>query len=494
MRLTAHAQARPGDALTLWVGVFGAADPPLPRFVVAGVVTAPRAPLAWFPIRDGSADANNGSAQNHQLRATLPLPAGVERFDVRVEVDGAAPCEFRSAALPTVLSGDRERPFNLLLCSCYYQPNDKGTLLRDTVARIPQEIDLTLMAGDQVYLDLPTGENLPDTAPALARALGRKYERNWSAASLVDSHGRAIPGLDAVLQRAPVVCLPDDHEYWNNFPFFQAQLGNLYSAAGRRRWTDAAQALFEDYQLGGAPGGSATREIEVAPIRMLFLDLRSRRDGAFDRMTDAAGEQALRDWTERLIADRQHGPAIGLLSSGQALLIDTPGAAAKHVADAEMPNYAQFAVVEDCLGRLADAGVPVLYLTGDVHWSRVARATDSIRGRDLLFEVIASPSRLIDTVGSDQWHDVTNALSGVFGKKDPWPHHGSAPKDILAKFGADGRFKPSEVARLRGDCVAVVSLSRRAASIDLTVTYYAVHADPAIAAPVVVGPITLLAD
>lgn len=493
MRLSAHAQARPGGELVLWVGVFGAAEPPLPRFVVAGVASAALAPLAWFPIRDGKADAA-GRPLNHQLRARLPMPDTADRFEVRVEIDGAAPCVFRSAALPTALSTDRERPFNLLLCSCYFQPNDKGTRLGDIVRRLPQPIDLTLMAGDQVYLDLPTGEDLPNAEPALSQALGRKYERNWTASTLVDSHGRSIPGLDTVLQRAPVVCLPDDHEYWNNFPFFQAQLGNLYSAAGRNRWRDAAQALFEDYQLGGAPGDSATRELAMAPLRMLFIDLRSRRDANLVDMTDAAGEQALRGWTERLIADRRNGPAIGLLSSGQALLIDTPGAAARHVADAEMSNYAQFALIRKCLGELADAGVPVLYLTGDVHWSRVARATDAGSGRDLLFEVIASPSRLIDTVGSDQWHGVVDAVKGVFGARDPWPRHGSAPKDILARFGDGGRFRPTEIARRRGDCVAVVSLSRRASSVDLTVTYYAVHDDPAIAAPVVIGPITLLAD
>ncbi|MCP5995700.1 hypothetical protein NL385_26535, partial [Klebsiella pneumoniae] len=90
-------------------------------------------------------------------------------------------------------------------------------------------------------------------------------------------------------------------------------------------------------------------------------------------------------------------PAVGLLSSGQALLIEKPGRWSRKLADMEMPNYDDFPVLTSALAALFAQGIPVLYVTGDVHWGRIVEGRNP-RGKVMFYEVIASPSRLIDTV------------------------------------------------------------------------------------------------
>src|SRR5204863_9991778 len=101
-------------------------------------------------------------------------------------------------------------------------------------------------------------------------------------------------------------------------------------------------------------------------------------------------------WEADLMADRAAGkPAFGLLSSGQALFTSPTDESKREQQDAEMTNYAQFDLVVRTLERLSSAGVPVIYVTGDVQWGRASQARDLTRDERMVYEVIASPSRLI---------------------------------------------------------------------------------------------------
>ena len=93
------------------------------------------------------------------------------------------------------------------------------------------------------------------------------------------------------------------------------------------------------------------------------------------------------------------------------------------VGDYELPDYGDFPEIVTSLRRLTDAGRPVLCLTGDVHWGRVATAQNVATSRMSFAEVISSPASLVSTVGVDQAKKVINVIGGLFGKKNDWPRH-----------------------------------------------------------------------
>jgi hypothetical protein len=483
MDLKAYAHAAPQGQLRIWVGVFGVTTPPALRFQIDGATCQPeglpQGETGLYVIRDHR-------GRNHQGLFEFKVPLGGRRHRVDVFA-GAQTYTLITQSLPDHLPGTLDGEFHLLLTSCYFQPNDGGGLLGTVVQQLRRQPDMVLLAGDQVYLDLPLFEDLPEAEDALARAVGDKYFKNWTSDTL------GIPGLAPVLSRAPVVCLPDDHEFWNNFPYKQKQLPNLWRSEVKERWKRSALALYQDYQVGGKPQAvprGAVR-INVLPMRMLFVDMRCARDDQFNTLMSPDARAALMQWADDLLKAHQHGePAVGLLSSGQALFITPPlEESKKRDVDAEMGNYREFDDVLAQIGRLTDAGIPVVYVTGDVHWSRVAKATDAISNRTLLYEVICSPSRLISTPLADTFKEFKSLVGGIFGPKDPWPRHPALDK-LPDGMGPNRRYRPTQELGRRGDQVAVLSFTG-GANVSMSVTYYAIHDDKGLAKSQTVGPYVL---
>lgn len=488
MMISAWPQVAPAGELRLWLGAFGTEAPPAPSFSVNGQPAAALSPVAWRAIRDREVGAG-GRPANHQAVVRLAAQ-GPDRPHRITIVAGGSRIERTVHTPPAEVPSTLDGSFNLLLASCYFQPEDAGGLLGTIVSQLPVRPHMTLLAGDQVYLDLPLFEDLPEREPALSRALGDKYRRNWTSAAL------GIAGLEPVLTRAPTLCIPDDHEFWNNFPFKQVQLPGTWTPERRALWQAAAQALYEDYQQGGAPGSApAAWRVDVAPLAMLVLDTRCARRDDLDApgtLMAPGAVEALATWEADLLAARASTtPRIGLLASGQALFVDRPGTTDAKLKDAELANYAQFDLVERTLERLADAGVPVVYATGDVHWGRVSEALHLPSGRRLLHEVICSPSRLIETPFADQKAQLANTLRGLFGRRQTWPRHAEPPAPP-ARFGRARRFAPTQVFGRRGDQVALLQFTRAGHGLELRVSYHAIHPDPAVARPETVGPFTLL--
>ena len=505
MTLTAWPQVPAPGELQLWVGLFGADQPAPPLFAIDGQPTTPLAAPLWSPIRDRRSGAQ-GRPINHQAVVRLRAKGPGLSHRITISVAGQS-LDLRTSALPAAVPSLLDGSFNLLLCSCYYQPEDAGGLLGRIVARLPVKPHLTLLAGDQVYLDLPLLEDLPEDEPALSQAIGDKYRRNW----LSDSLG--VAGLQPVLAQAPTACIADDHEFWNNYPFRQAQLPNTWHDGPRGRWAAAAQALFEDFQIGGPPAalgagaGAGTgapvvnapgsRRIDIEPLMILLLDTRCSRQADFNgnnTLMTGAASQALDTWCADLLAARASGAQrVGVLATGQALFVDRPGDAAKKVADAELANYpAPFAQLQQTLGTLADAGVPVVFLTGDVHWSRIASAQHVPSGNTLLYEVICSPARLIATPLADAQKLLANRLKNLFGRGETWPRH-SNPPPIPARFGDRAQFIPKVLCQRKGDNVALLRFSRAGHGLEMQVSYYPIHPDAGAAQPDTRGPFALLA-
>lgn len=417
------------------------------------------------PLGDEVCD-KRGNPLNHRALFRLSWPATAERFQIRVRVSGAdIQATLTSRRPPAHLPGKAAESFNLLLSSCYYQPNDKSHALADVIKSIKPVPDFTLLAGDQVYLDLPSQQNLPADKTRLAQTLGKKYQTNWFSAHLQQ------PGLASVLTHGPVFCVPDDHEFWNNFPLFQVQLENTHSATDRTNWQEVALRLYERYQMSPAQAAGFFRQ-DLAPLCMLFLDARTRRDEQGEQMFNAATRIAIERWADDLLTRKKNNlAAVGLLSSGQALLIEKPGPWARKLADMEMPNYKDFSVLTNALEKLFAAEVPVLYITGDVHWGRIAEGI-SPRGKTLFYEVIASPSRLINTLGSDQLNSVKNIFRT---EPKPFPKHPSAPDDLAGIKLANLELKTKH--RQQGDHVALLRFHAIPGGLEFSVNYICTDPD-----------------
>jgi hypothetical protein len=455
------------DELLIWVGILGVATPPVVDFEVAGQVVVAQLLVPGFePLGDDVTDVR-GKLLNHRAIFKLHWPATSERFKIVVRI-GVVSVALTSKRPPLSLPAKNSSSYNLLLSSCYYQPNDKSQALAGIIQTIKPIPDFTLLAGDQVYLDLPSQQNLPKDKRQLAQTLGKKYQYNWFSAALNQ------PGLADVLRHGPVFCVPDDHEFWNNFPLAQAQLNNTYHASDRQNWCELATRLYQRYQMSPAQAEGFFRQ-DIAPLSMLFLDGRTQRDADGERMFNAATHAAIEGWTQDLLARKQNNePAIGLLSSGQALIIETPGRWARKLADMEMPNYKDFSVVIAALERLFEAGIPVLYVTGDVHWGRIVEGKNQ-RGDVLFYEVIASPSRLIDTSGADQMNTLKNNMRKLFGEGSDFPVHPQPPEDVNAiKFC---RLQLSVQHRQQGDHVALLRFHAIPGGIEFHVDYVCTDAN-----------------
>ncbi|ROH87032.1 hypothetical protein ED236_04900 [Pseudomethylobacillus aquaticus] len=511
MMMVYRMAAAPGT-LYLWVGLFNVPQPAMP---VASTSSAPVNVSIHSPlraIRDGIAD-NDQHPLNHRVVFKLTGLANDQDAEITIR-SGTDLQTLRCRSLPAQVPWAMDGSFNILLCSCYSQPDDGTGLLSKIVSAPHLRPDLTLMMGDQIYGDLPLFEDLPTDTPGLARKLGRKYLNNWRPMQ----QGESGSGLSSVLSKAPSLCVADDHEYWNNYPYRQYQLPKTYTAKGRAQWRAVAQALYQDYQLidpalpidpemdkvvfhntalqvdPARPTLDVVHRLDIDPLKLLVVDLRSDRDPGywqkdfpvsaphaqpFDSLVSPKVMAEMRRWADDLLLAKQNRqPAFGLFSSGQAFLIPPAEEKDREKVDAEMANYRQFnEQIMPIFEQLAAADIPVVYITGDVHWGRLAQARQSGSSHTTLHEVISSPSFVIHVAATDSFKLIGNSVRRLFGQSDPWPRHPSVPQPP----GKVGRltlpqFDPEHGSglRQRGDQIAMLSFRRAGAGIDFDVTYHAV--------------------
>jgi hypothetical protein len=486
MDLVLYQRAAPSDRLRIWAGAFFQTQAPSLTWRLDGAVRTPRALRPIGSVRpDAMLPAN---AQPATIRRAF---AGVYEFD-RLQPDtrytitvesGGERGEWSFRTLPAAVPATVDRWFNLLLVSCFYQAEDVAGLAGTIVARLPAAVrpHLTLLMGDQVYLDLPTQLLFPRDQAGLAEKFETDYRRNWAGPQ----------GYAQVLAAAPSISLPDDHEYWNNFPHVTPIVANTWSEAGRTAWTQAAQALYDGFQFPhtGTPGDSFT--LDVPPLSFFLLDGRTLRDPERRFVLPPAGRAQLDAWAQRVI-DQQ---LFGVFVSGQSLFAEPAGLVAGKLADYEMPNYQDFPAIVRALTRLTDAGRPLLCLTGDVHWGRMTEARDLRTGRAAIREIITSPASLVATIGADQLKGLGPAIGSLFGAPaQPWPRHADPlpPPAYFASAVHANRFPCSvPLHRQRGNHVTLLSFRQSGGGIDLRVAYYPLSPADADRSPAIVGPIQL---
>ncbi|HKQ08979.1 MAG TPA: hypothetical protein VJ464_27910 [Blastocatellia bacterium] len=485
MDIVLYPRVAPGDRVRVWVGVFQAMSAPALAWFINDSPAAPVALRELASVRPddmlpaGADPRNTPRAFTGVYEFSGLTPDTFYRVSVQADGDGRT-LEVRT--LPAAVTPQLDRTFNVLLTSCFHQAEDRGGLASQIVSQLPatSRPHMTLLAGDQVYLDLPTLRDFPDDTAWLAEKFEEDYTANW----------RGPLGYTGVLAAAPSLSIPDDHEYWNNYPHVSPIVQNSFHQAGRERWRAAARRVYEGFQLAYPAKLGEPIVVEVAPLSFFLADTRSNKD--FDRqftMTDEAHQQ-LDDWVSQVIAKQQ----FGVFLSGQSLFRQAAGMLTGTVVDYELPNYGDYGRIMTSLQRLADAGRPALCLTGDVHWGRVVTATDIQTGRTAFAEVISSPASLVTDIGQDTLKKAGAFIGGIFGSKTPWPRHADPqdPPEFLASDALQGRFLCSKLHGQRGNHVVLLMFRQQGGGLELRVKYWPLSLNSQIGAPIEVSPINLL--
>lgn len=255
-----------------------------------------------------------------------------------------------------------ERPFTVALSSCFYPHRDAGRAAAAYKALYQQggvmAPDIKFLVGDQVYLDIGL-DSLSPLPPEIRQRVVEDYALSWQA-------------LGSMLSRGGCWMLPDDHEYWNDYPFYDSLLPTLFMLKlppVRRVWRQAATEAVKNIQQT-----SSFRTFCLGDdLAFCLVDVRSERNQ--DGFVSTAVLQQLLDWLLQLRCP-------GVLVMSQVLL-ENIGAAERNLA-----NFpAQYQAL---LQALSAAQHDIVLLSGDVHFARIAEVR--LAGSDRrLIEVVASP-------------------------------------------------------------------------------------------------------
>jgi hypothetical protein len=328
--------------------------------------------------------------------------------------------EGRVTTLPEMLPSESEKPFTVLLGSCFYGPNDRHGMVGATYHYLSEDRrpDIKVLCGDQVYLDNPWYDtslryNGGNAKPGLFRAkLLEKYLKNWEQVNGEDA------GFRQLLKDGANYFCSDDHEFWNNAPNFGG-VGfiNTLSRGQRCWWHKAARELFEAFQ-----SLEPLMLFDVGRLSFCIADTRINRTINRERFMSTEHFEALKQWIVGL-----QGP--GVLVVGQPMLTgvtsvrrslgEEPTRTIWSFLDRNLSAYAQY---RELVERINRSDHSVVVLTGDVHFGRFACVKPERDSDDAEFaEVISSPMQLV--VAKIKLFEKAKGLSG---------HYKAAPTDHFA--------------------------------------------------------------
>lgn len=264
--------------------------------------------------------------------------------------------------LPDSLPDVTDAPFTVGLGSCFYNHRDGGHAAAAYKAVYENggnaSPDITFLSGDQVYLDIGF-DSLSLIPKEIRERIAMDYAVHWQA-------------LGSILARGGTWMLPDDHEYWNDYPFYDSLLPTLLPlrlSSVRRAWSRASRdgvsniqrsALLETFSIGNE-------------LSFCVADLRSYRRGK--RFLPVQSFTRLCDWARNLECP-------GVLLVSQPLIVGDESL------ERNLRSFPeQYA---DLLSALASSGHDVVLLSGDVHFGRIASVPLGSQGGTLT-EIISSP-------------------------------------------------------------------------------------------------------
>lgn len=263
--------------------------------------------------------------------------------------------------LPTSVPIQGERPFTIALGSCFSNQGDDGQVsatFRALYQRPEWRPDATFLTGDQVYLDIGF-DSLNPIGAMIRKRIANDYARQWQ-------------GLAGIFRAGATWMLPDDHEYWNDYPFNDQPILALQSlklGSVKRAWDSAAREGVENVQRA-----KLLEIINVGnDLSICLANLRSARTP--NGFLPEASFTELTDWARQLRC-----PGVLVLSQ---ILIDRQSVGERNL----LSFRAQYIAL---LEALAESGNDIVVLSGDVHFGRIARVKLGNKGARLI-EVVASP-------------------------------------------------------------------------------------------------------
>jgi len=258
-----------------------------------------------------------------------------------------------------------KRPFTIALGSCFYNHRDGGRAAEAYKAlyqRGAENVrpDITFLTGDQVYLDIGF-DSLSLVPSEIRQRVANDYALHWQA-------------LGSILSNGGTWMLPDDHEYWNDYPFYKSaipQLQALRLRHVRKAWDAAAtdgvrnvqnSAAFETFSIG--------KDLSVC-----IADLRSHRDE--NGFTTPAILKKITRWATELRSP-------GVFVASQPLIVE------ENKSEKNLLSYKQqYAAL---LQAFATSGHDIVLLSGDVHFGRISTTPlGNEKKGPRLIEIIASP-------------------------------------------------------------------------------------------------------
>ncbi|MFN3714634.1 MAG: hypothetical protein ACK4SX_13330 [Alcanivoracaceae bacterium] len=264
--------------------------------------------------------------------------------------------------LPDRLPSPTELPFTVGLGSCFYSHRDGGQAAAAYRAVYEQggrvSPDITFLSGDQVYLDIGF-DSLSLIPKEIRERIASDYARHWQL-------------LGSILTRGGTWMLPDDHEYWNDFPFYKSPIPALQAlrlSHVRSAWKAAAKDAVANIQRSPVVETFAIGD----ELSFCLADLRSWRTGS--RLLPDNDFDRLCQWAQGLTCP-------GVLVLPQPLIVETDPW------EKNLRSYRhQYARLIAALGH---SGHDIVLMSGDVHFGRIGSVPLGGRGGRLV-EVISSP-------------------------------------------------------------------------------------------------------
>lgn len=372
------------DSADIFVGSFSSQTPP-PR-VALRVDGVERLQIdSWTKIDGGLAEPIFW--WSGRLAELMPG----RLYALSIETTSAVLAEATVETLPRdlpegELGAGVDRPFTIWLSSCYCvrnSPKGLGRTIERTIGNPRLRPHIKCLVGDQVYLDeLSLFIYSALSERRLRTRFNEQYARTWDH-----------PEFSRLLGAGANFFLPDDHEFWNNFP--DTPFGIPLRGPGFwRAWIEQANrarcvpiqnpARVESFAIGDA-------------LSVFIADMRSDRsphtgcfmsEGGIAGVPPASGNiDALCRWLERLRCP-------GILVTQQPIL-----AAAGGVTDRKLPDYPQY--WRRLLPALHACTQDVVVLSGDSHHGLVASATAGLPGNPhRIIQVVSSPLALVSPIAA----------------------------------------------------------------------------------------------
>lgn len=410
-----------GDTATIWVAAINENFDPASAVLEYGPQQQAIPANNW---RTYVADKKNSIQYQRVPLANLSERT---RYNLALRINGEVKADGVVTTIPYRLPRPGERPFTVLLGSCYFGREDKAGAVGQTYLQLPADAkpDVKFLCGDQVYLDNPPQDflNPLNRSGWLKTRSFKTYADTWSQVTLGGGFGQLLKN------NANFFC-SDDHEFWNNAPDVGLNVP-LFTTRQKDRddWLEIGRDLFKIFQK--EPWNPVAFGVE--PLSFCIAETRFNRGpgGSYFMLPDPLKE--IGKWTAGL-----KGP--GVLVLGQPFF-ENAGGSFDQLKDRGLPDYDD--QYKELTQYLRNSEHSIVILTGDVHFGRIAVATLRPELGTKLYEVISSPMQLVPAGGGNY-----REAPQVFGSISSEPEFSRKQNHFLTlEFSAPSSQRASMVVR-----------------------------------------------